>query len=250
MPRYCQDPKLDENAKVGLSFIAIGYGVVLVAVFPTVQPAHIDMAGWFHLSLAASILIISYMGYYSNRQEYAAWRVRFFNIPLVQYLLSFGILFLYWELGITLPKQGSRATPLSEAIIIVIVFGAYLAWDCLEVTVQESGKYIRALYRAHRVDMLPPLIRHYRWGVWWRHPVSTRSRWRRRRIHRFARDVRAGRAVTVLFLLLYGLGLAAVVGYHLQGTASIVAVDSIYISGLFAYRYCQWIWARFWYHRI
>ncbi len=41
--------------------------------------------------------------------------------------LSFGVLFLYWELGITLPKRGSHATPLSEAIIIVIVFGAYLA---------------------------------------------------------------------------------------------------------------------------
>jgi len=96
------------------------------------RPTQIGLAGWFHLSLAASILIISYMGYYSNRQVYAVWCVRFFNIPLLQYLLSFGILFLYWELGITLPKRGSHATPLSEAIIIVVVFGAYLVWDCLE----------------------------------------------------------------------------------------------------------------------
>lgn len=250
MSKYCQDPKLDENAKVGLSFIAIGYGVVLVAVFPTIQPTRIGLAGWFHLGLAASILIISYMGFDSNRQEYAAWRVRFFNIPLFQYLISFGILFLYWELGITLPKQGSQATPLSEAIIIVVVFGAYFVWDCLEVTVQESGKYISALYRARHVHMLPPLIRNYMWGLWWKHPISTRSRWRGRRIHRFARNVRAGRAVTFLFLLLYGLGLAMVAACHLKGTASIVAVDSIYISGLFVYRYSQWIWARFWYHHV
>jgi hypothetical protein len=250
MTRYCQDPKLDENAKVGLSFIAIGYGVVLVAVFPTLQPSHLGLAGWFHLGLAASVLVISYMGYYSNRQEYAAWRVRFFNIPLTQYLISFGILFLYWELGITLPKNGSQATPVSEAVIMVIIFGAYLVWDCLEVTVQESGRYIYALYRARQTDMLPPLIRRYRQGLWRQRPISTKSRWRRRRIHRFAKDVRAGRAVTFLFLLLYGLGLAVVVIYHLQGTVSVAVVDGVYILGLFLYRYSQWVWARCWYHRI
>lgn len=250
MPKYCPDPKLDENGKVGLAFIAIAYGVVLVAVFPMTRPTQIGLAGWFHLSLAASILIISYMGYYSNRQVYAVWCVRFFNIPLLQYLLSFGILFLYWELGITLPKRGSHASPLSEAIIIVIVFGAYLTWDCLEVTLQQSAKYIIALYRADCVPMMPPLRRKYTWGLWWRRPLKRRWGLNGHRIHRFAKDVRAGRAITFVFLLLYGLSLALIIIYGWQGTTSVVIIDSIYIFGLFAYRYCQWLWSRLWYHRV
>src|SRR5580704_19097800 len=109
MSHWRRNPELDENAKVGLSFIGIGYGVVLVAVFPTKDQTHIDVAGWFHLALAAFMLVISYMGYYSNRQKYAAWKIKFFNIPLLQYLVSFGILFLYWELGIISPEGGPHA---------------------------------------------------------------------------------------------------------------------------------------------
>lgn len=241
MSNWLQDPELDDSARVGLSFVAIGYGVVLVAVFPLTPLAHIGAAGRFHLGLAAFMLIISYMGYYSNRVKYAAWRVKFFNFPLLQYIISFGILFLYWELGVTLPKKGSQATPVSEAIIVLIVFTAYLAWDFLEVAVQESVKYNQKLLDTREYDKLPPLAENYT-----RRPgqrmVKARTRW-------FAKDARTDRAVTFLFTCLSALGLALIVSYHLQGTMAIAIVDSIYIVGLFAYRYCQWKWSNFWYRR-
>ena len=239
MSNWLQDPELDDSARVGLSFVAIGYGVVLVAVFPLTPLAHIGVAGWFHLGLAAFMLIISYMGYYSNRVKYTAWRVKFFNFPLLQYIVSFGILFLYWELGVTLPKRGSQATPVSEAIIVLIVFTAYLAWDFLEVAVQESVKYNRKLLDTRQYDKLPPLAENYtrRPG---RRMIKARTRW-------FAKDARTDRAVTFLFTCLSALGLALVVSYHSQGTTAIAIVDSLYIIGLFAYRYCQWKWSNFWY---
>ena len=177
MSNWLPDPVLDEDAKVGLSFITIGYGVVLVAVFPTVPLSGMGVAGWFHLGLAAFMLIVSYIGYYSNRVKYAAWRVSFFSFPLLQYIISFVILFLYWELGITVPKRDSHSTLTSEAIIVLIVFVAYLTWDCL----------------------------------------------------------------------LSALGLIIIISYHLRGTNAAVTIDSIYIVGLFAYRYSQWKWSNFWY---
>jgi lipid-A-disaccharide synthase-like uncharacterized protein len=72
--------------------------------------------------------------------------------------------------------------------------------------------------------------------------VKARTRW-------FAKDARTDRAVTFLFTCLSALGLALIVSYHLQGTMAIAIVDSIYIVGLFAYRYCQWKWSNFWYRR-
>ncbi len=63
-------PELDQNARVGTSLIGIGYGVVFVAVFPVRQPSQLGVTGWFHLSLAAFMLVISYLGYYRNRQKY------------------------------------------------------------------------------------------------------------------------------------------------------------------------------------
>lgn len=107
MSMWRQEPELDEQAKVGLTFISVGYGVVLVAVFPekATTLANTGIAGLFHLALAALLLVISWMGYYSNRARFPSWRVQFFNIPLWQYILSFGILFAYWELGITVENH-------------------------------------------------------------------------------------------------------------------------------------------------
>jgi hypothetical protein len=214
--------------------------VVLVAVFPMKQLSTIGVAGWFHLSLAAFMLVISYMGYYTNRTKYAAWKVKFFNIPLLQYLISFGILFLYWELGVTLPKHESPVTPVSEAIIVLVVFTAYLAWDCLEVTVQESTKYVQELRDTRNYDMLPPLAQNFTEGPGKR-LINSRTRW-------FAKDARANRAVTFVFTCLSAVGLAFIVHYHVRGTAAVAITDSVYILGLFAYRYCQWKWSVFWYH--
>jgi hypothetical protein len=235
--------ELDQNARVGLTFISIGYGVVLVAVFPMKPPAQLDVVDWFHLALAAFVLVISYMGYYSNRQKFPSWMVKFFNIPLLQCLISFGILFLYWELGIISSRGGPRATPWPEAFIVLLVFLAYLAWDFLEVTVQESWSYIEVLIRTGNSGMLPPLTKDYTQGGRSGHPVRTR-----RPIPWFAKDVRASRTVTLVFTCLY-LVLLAVAG-HVHGTVGIAAFDSGYIVTLFAYRYAQWAWSKFWYRHV
>ena len=53
--------------------------------------------------------------------------------------------------------------------------------------------------------------------------------------------------MTLAYTFLSAVGLMLVVFYHVRGTTSTVAVDSIYILGFFAYRYCQWKWSIFWY---
>ena len=241
MSTWLREPELDEKAQVGLSFITIGYGVVVTAVFPRTPLALMGVAEWFHLGLAAFMLIISYMGYYSNRSKYPVWKTNFFNIPLFQYIISFGILFLYWELGITVPRHSSHSTLTSEAAIILAIFLAYLAWDYLEVTVQESSKYLAKLIPAGSAELWPALAREYVERPGWR-PIKTRSHW-------FAHDARAGRAVTFIFTLLSAGGLLLISSYRVRGTTSVVVVDSIYIISLFAYRYFQWKWSGFWYRR-
>jgi hypothetical protein len=250
MSTWVPEPKLDDNAKVGLSFISIGYGVVLVAVFPTASPATIGVAEWFHLGLAAFMLVVSYMGYYSNRQQYAEWCIRFFNIPLFQYVLSFGILFLYWELGVALPKSGSKGALRPEAMIIFIIFAAYLVWDFLEVAVQESDKYIRIVIAQNQPDKLPvpPLRSDYRQR--WNSAIWTLIPWPGRTNERFAKDVRARRAMTFVFALIYLAAMLIIRRYRWEGTAQVAVGDSAFILSFFVYRYLQWAWSKIWYHRV
>jgi hypothetical protein len=106
MIKWRTEPGLDSGSRAGFQLIVVGYGVILITVFPA-SLAHLRSDGVhevLHLLLAATMLVISWMGYYSNRQRYPVWRGQFFTLPLVQYLLSFAILFLYWWLGITAPS--------------------------------------------------------------------------------------------------------------------------------------------------
>jgi hypothetical protein len=236
-------PKLDENAKVGLTLISAVYGVVLVAVFPAqdLSLSRIGVVGWFHLGLTTFMLIVSWMGYYNNRQVYPVWRVQFFNIPLFQYLISFAILFGYWELGFTIqsPAPGSVPTPTLEALIITLIFFAYLVWDFLEVAVQEKPKYTKALTDAKHESWCPP------------RPTSYQRRWPSGPVRRhadangwFAKNVRGGRAVTFVFFVLYAVGLLLSHLLPLRGTITVCVYDGVAIASLFAYRYLQWWWPR------
>lgn len=166
MVEWCTKPELDSGSGAGFQLIVVGYGVILITVFPQnlADLRSNGIPGLLHLLLAATMIVISWMGYYSNRQRYPVWRGQFFNVPLLQYLLSFAILFLYWGLGITaLPPSShkSRApvlpTPFDEAVIILAVFALYLVWDTLEIWVQESVRYTDALQAAGQCSQLPPL---------------------------------------------------------------------------------------------
>jgi FtsH-binding integral membrane protein len=239
--KWLPDPELDEPAGVGLTFTTIGYGVVLVAVFPYTSLSAIGVAGWFRLGLAISVVIISYIGYCSNRREYPVWKVKFFNVPLLQYIISFVILFLYWELGRSVPRWHSHPPIQSEAVIILAVFAAYLVWDFLEVAVQEGDKYIHIMGGEGYKSPIPPV------GEFTQRPGRRHIK---ARDGRFAKNARASRTITFAFTLLSAGGLLFITTRHLQGTTSEIAVDSIYIFGLFAYRYCQWWWAEFWYRPV
>jgi hypothetical protein len=239
-------PKLDENAKVGLTLISAVYGVVLVTVFPALGTSlsDIGVAGWFHLGLTIFMLIVSWMGYYNNRQNYPVWRAQFFNVPLLQYFISFAILFGYWELGVTggSTRAGVVPTPTSEALIVVLIFGAYLLWDFLEIAVQESPKYAGVLMASGQTSACPRERSDYHF----RHPdVPVRTYLSDR--HRFAKNVRGGRCVTFVFLILYVVGLLLAHAVPLRGTVSVCVFDGVYICSLFIYRYAQWWWPRYWY---
>ena len=242
-------PQLDSGSGAGFQLIVVGYGVILITVFPSDLPdlrSH-GIPGLLHLLLAATMVVISWMGYYSNRQRYPVWRGQFFSVPLLQYLLSFAILFLYWGLGITaLPPSshtsgvGARVlpSPFDEAVIISAVFALYLVWDILEIWIQENDRYMAVLRAAGRDTDLPP------------ERVSYRRRFRHHALGGrayFAKDIRAGCAMTATFTGCYLIILIVVLSGHIRGVWPVGVLDCFYIATLFLYRFMQRIWPGIWY---
>jgi hypothetical protein len=252
MVEWRTKPRLDSGSGAGFQLIVVGYGVILITVFPAdlADLRSNGIPGLLHLLLAATMIVISWMGYYSNRQRYPVWHGEFFNIPLLQYLISFAILFLYWGLGITALPQSSPMskasprvlpTPFDETVIIFAVFVLYLVWDTLEILVQENDRYTDALRAADRCRKLPP----------------ERASYRRRFCHSnlrgrtyFAKNIRAGRAMTATFTSCYLIILIAVLSGHIRGVVPVGVLDIFYIASLFLYRFTQRIWAGIWYVRV
>jgi hypothetical protein len=251
--KWLPSPKVDSD-KVSLSFIAVGYGVVLVAVFPAsaVQLAKAGVDGFLHLALAALMLAVSWVGFYTNRQKYPVWRAQFFNFPLFEYLISFAVLFAYWELGLTVGQTAPFGpSPRPEAIFTLLVFTAYLVWDFLEITVQESRKYVKVVLSSEDHDLiekLPPQCCHVFWNWPFRGNVFKWKLWPNRG-DRFAKDLRAARIVTLIFTVGYLIALGLVISHRHFGPNAAAIVDGIYIISLFLYRYLQWGLGR-WLYRV
>jgi hypothetical protein len=136
--------------RIGLSFLAVGYGVVLGAVFEQVLIngyGNISSPGWSQLALATSAITFSWIGLFNNRASYPNWRESFINTPLVQFFLSVAILVGYWGLVATTegipgtPNVHAKPSALPEVRLIALIFAAYLAWDILELSVLRSPVY-------------------------------------------------------------------------------------------------------------
>jgi hypothetical protein len=146
-------PQVDQG-NVGLNLVNVVYGVVLAGVFiPTsIDYRNVPAAQWSQLILAATAIVLSWIGYYNNRGEYKVWRARFLNIPFFQYLISVLILAGYW--GLILSAEGFQSetgttSALPEALIMLTVFALYFLWDILEFCVQSSEKYVAVMTRVY-----------------------------------------------------------------------------------------------------
>ena len=126
---------------MGLSLISVVYGIVLGEAFlATLVYNRVLGVAWSKLAVATTAIVLSYIGFYNNRDEYPVWKARFINIPFLQYLLSIATLAAYW--GLVAAAQGVEVNSVRpEAALVAAVFLIYLCWDGLQMKVQHTQKY-------------------------------------------------------------------------------------------------------------
>ena len=164
MTRRLEKPEPDDE-RVGMTLVNVVYGVVLAIVFEAARNYRdLPPYGWSQLAIAATAVTLSWIGWYNNRFTYQLWRPLFINIPLIQYGISVSLAAAYFAIVATaelpgsttgttastggLPKgtlvtlANSRASSASpEALLVFVIFAAYLIWDVLEVTLLTSARY-------------------------------------------------------------------------------------------------------------
>jgi hypothetical protein len=136
-------PQIDDS-KIGLSLVAVVYAIVLGQVFlEVVKYNKLLGVSWSKLALATTAIVLSYIGFYNNRDEYPVWKARFINVPFLQYLLSIATLAGYW--GMVIGAVGSdKHSARPDVLLVAMIFTVYLLWDILQMASQWFPKYIAA----------------------------------------------------------------------------------------------------------
>ena len=162
-PCFCSllrhPPPEVSKADNSLRFTDILFGFVIKEVF-------IRLANWpdlpmyvFLQLLTVSALVLgSWIGYRRSLNR-SVYEVKFFNLPLIRFLVDQVMLILYFRLAV-LTTLDPQKPQLSESIVIyqtllglLIVFGLYFAWDVLGL-IMATVK-IKSKFRYPKIDGSP-----------------------------------------------------------------------------------------------
>jgi hypothetical protein len=225
--RYCEalKPVVDDSRRTGLGLIELLFGFVLGLAFVQTFDFYnrFVAAGWGHLVLSVSTIVLSWVGYHNSRQA-ALWMMKFINGPFLQYVVDFLIVLSY--LGLIVTVEGIRAAPthanppleisaVPEATLILVIFALYFVWDCLEVQINEKCSYEKEWSR--RCDANDIRLIH----------EGDRPRLK----------------VTALFGLIFLVIHIAVLQWEPRHNAVVAWVDGVMVALLIAYRVIQTVYA-------
>lgn len=148
-------PDIDE-ARAGIGLIALLFGLALGLAFAQTLNGYqeISAAGWGHLGVATTAIVLSWVGYHNSRQR-GLWMMKFVNRPFLQYFVDFLIVTTYWALVVTAegipPVPGATTADalrqpslVPESLLVFIMLAFYSVWDALEISINGDDDYVTA----------------------------------------------------------------------------------------------------------
>jgi hypothetical protein len=131
--------KLDTS----LRYTDILFGFVIRELFLRLQSwTQLDRAVKLHLIVGAILVLGSWIGY--RRSLYrSGYQVKFFNLPLLRFLLDQMMLILYFRVAV-LTEVGGKGSPgggdlaRSTTRLIMYVFVLYVVWDLLGLWMSKA----------------------------------------------------------------------------------------------------------------
>lgn len=165
------DPRIDDSS-VGISFIDVLFALVIgYAITPVAKWWSIPAAGWIHLTTAVLLTLTSWIGYHNSRNR-PRFVIGFFNLPLIQFTLDVAMVVVYAFTVFTAEglTDGATTSPavFPEALLVLIAFILYVAWDQVGVGMKSTDEYERAWNTAAK--HLPQL------GEFTKHDWTSRKR--------------------------------------------------------------------------
>jgi ABC-type xylose transport system permease subunit len=140
-------PAETTTADTGLRFTDILFGFVIRELFLRLQ--NWSVLDWFvrlQLIAAASLVLGSWIGFRRSLNR-TTYEVKFFNLPLVRFLLDQGMVVLYFRIAVLTPTDPKTQSISSANLVhktmwtLAIIFLLYALWDIGNLLMAASRKY-------------------------------------------------------------------------------------------------------------
>ncbi len=141
MPQDHTDIREQDAHTVGLVFVGVLFAAVITKILELSSAATLPVAGISHLALAATITITSWIGYHNSANR-STYKIHFFNLPLVLFLIEMTHVYLYWLLATTAENaENSQSSAVPESLLTAGAFALYCVWDQIALMIRRSPKY-------------------------------------------------------------------------------------------------------------
>jgi hypothetical protein len=163
-------PKSLDKSLTSLTFTDVIFGLVFTEIFTRAAALHVlSTAVVVHLALSLTVAVGSYIGYRGSLKR-GTFRLAFFNLPLLRFMLDLFMIFLYYVLAVT-PDETKNPAALVDArtdsLVVLLIFAAYLAWDLVSWVMSKRGYEIRFQGNRTAVTLLGFLATGAVFGVTW-----------------------------------------------------------------------------------
>jgi len=137
--------KRADESLTSLTFTDVIFGLVFTEIFTRAAALHaLSTAVDVHLALSLAVAAGSYIGYRGSLKR-GMYRLAFFNLPLLRFVLDLFMIFLYYVLAVT-PDETKNPAALvharTDSLVVLLIFAAYLAWDLISKMMSHNGYQI------------------------------------------------------------------------------------------------------------
>jgi hypothetical protein len=145
--------KRPDESQTSLTFTDVIFGLVFTEIFTRASALYsLSTAVDVHLALSLAVAVGSYIGYRGSLKR-GTYRLAFFNLPLLRFVLDLFMIFLYYVLAVTPDETKNPRMPVdarTDSLVVVVIFAAYLAWDLVSLLMVSRG-YERISFQGKRM---------------------------------------------------------------------------------------------------
>jgi hypothetical protein len=139
---WLEREKRPDESQTSLTFTDVIFGLVFTEIFTRAAALHaLSAAVDVHLALSLAVAVGSYIGYRGSLKR-GTYRLAFFNLPLLRFVLDLSMIFLYYVLAVTPDETKNPKVPVdskTDSLVVLLIFALYLAWDLLSKWMIRRG---------------------------------------------------------------------------------------------------------------